>query len=210
MNNKVKYLTKHCLTSKDGIIALSNTLVEMAIKLHNCPIKVSCGDYPGEIATYTVEDLLVPKYTAGPYPNRFDPGTTYSLCMYNWKGVPATEIELKQIWTEVSPKESSNLATEEIIIEKKGKNYIIKTPVIVTSFEEKEVSLTEYVGMIINQTRTARGLTQSALANLTENKVSTTTVSQIESASTNTTLGSLEALCEALGLHIIDIFPPKN
>jgi DNA-binding XRE family transcriptional regulator len=130
--------------------------------------------------------------------------------MYNWKGVPATEIELKQIWTEVSPKESSNLATEEIIIEKKGKNYIIKTPVIVTSFEEKEVSLTEYVGMIINQTRTARGLTQSALANLTENKVSTTTVSQIESASTNTTLGSLEALCEALGLHIIDIFPPKN
>lgn len=208
--NKIEYLTKHCTTSKDGIIALSNTLVEMAIKLHNCPIKVSCADYPGEIATYTVEDLLVPKYTAGPYPNRFDPGTTYSLCMYAWKGVSATEEELREIWTEVPPKESSNLATEEIIIEKKGRGYVIKTPVVVTTFEEKEVSLAEYVGMIIHQTRASRGLTQSALSNLTGNKVSATSISQIETATTNPILSSLEHICEALGLHIVDLFPPKN
>lgn len=208
--NKIEYLTKHCTTSKDGIIALSNTLVEMAIKLHNCPIKVSCADYPGEIATYTVEDLLVPKYTAGPYPNRFDPGTTYSLCMYNWKGVPATEEELREIWTEVPPKETSNLATEEIIIEKKGKSYIIKTPVVVTTFEEKEVTLVQYVGMIIHQTREARGLNKTALANLTENRVSSTSIAQIEAGTTNPILSSLEAICEALGLHITDLFPPKN
>lgn len=208
--SRIEFLTKHCTTSKDGIIALSNTLVEMAIKLHNCPIKVSCADYPGEISVYTVEDLLVPKYTAGPYPNRFEPGTTYSLCMYNWKGVPATKEELDEIWTELPPKESSNLATEEIIIEKKGKSYFIKTPVVVTTYEEKEVSLTEYVGMIIHQTRTARGLSQTALSNLTGNKVSATSISQIETGATNPILSSLEVICEALGLHITDLFPPKN
>lgn len=210
MSNKIEYLTKHCVTSKDGIIALSNTLVEMAIKLHNCPIKVSCADYPGEISTYTVDDLLKPKFTAGPYPNRFEPGTTYSLCMYSWKGAPATEEELKEVWTEIPPKETSNLATEEIIIEKKGKGYIIKTPVVTTTFEEKEVSLTEYVGMIVHQTRSARGLSQSALSNLTGNKVSPTSISQIETATTNPILSSLDAICDALGLHITDLFPPKN
>lgn len=208
--SRIEYLTKHCTTSKDGIIALSNTLVEMAIKLHNCPIKVSCADYPGEIAVYTVEDLMVPKYTAGPYPNRFEPGTTYSLCMYSWKGVTATQEELDEIWTELPPKENSNLATGEIIIEKKGKGYLIKTPVVVTTYEEKEVSLSEYVGMIIHQTRTARGLTQNALSNLTNGKVSATSISQIETNTTNPILSSLECISEALGLHITDLFPPKH
>lgn len=207
--SRIEYLTKHCTTSKDGIIALSNTLVEMAIKLHNCPIKVSCADFPGEISTYTVEDLLVPKYTAGPYPNKFEPGTTYSLCMYNWKGVPATQEELDDIWTELPPKQEK-LATEEIVIEKKGKGYVIKTPVVVTTYEEKEVSLSEYVGMIILQTRNARGLSQVALSNLTNGKVSPTSISQIETNATNPILSSLEHISEALGLHITDLFPPKN
>jgi len=207
--SRIEYLTKHCTTSKDGIIALSNTLVEMAIKLHNCPIKVSCADFPGEISTYTVEDLLVPKYTAGPYPNKFEPGTTYSLCMYNWKGVPATQEELDDIWTELPPKQEK-LATEEIVIEKKGKGYVIKTPVVVTTYEEKEVSLSEYVGMVILQTRNARGLSQVALSNLTNGKVSPTSISQIETNATNPILSSLEHISEALGLHITDLFPPKN
>lgn len=206
---KKDFLTKHCTSSKDGIIALSNTLVEMAIKLHNCPIKVSCADFPGEISTYTVEDLLVPKYTAGPYPNKFEPGTTYSLCMYSWKGKPATQEELDAIWTEL-PSKQEKLATEEIIIEKKGKGYVIKTPVVVTTYEEKEVSLSEYVGMIIHQTRNARGLSQVALSNLTNGKVSPTSISQIETNTTNPILSSLEHISEALGLHITDLFPPKN
>lgn len=207
--SSIEYLTKHCTTSKDGIIALSNTLVEMAIKLHNCPIKVSCADFPGEISTYTVEDLLVPKYTAGPYPNKFEAGTTYSLCMYTWKGVPATQEELDDIWTELPPKQEK-IATEKILIEKKGKGYVIKTPVVVTTYEEKEVSLFEYVGMIILQTRNARGLSQVALSNLTNGKVSPTSISQIETNTTNPILSSLEHISEALGLHITDLFPPKN
>jgi DNA-binding XRE family transcriptional regulator len=209
MSDKKEFLTKHCITSKNGIIALSNTLVEMAIKLYNCPIKVSCVDYPGEISVYTVEDLLIPKFTAGPYPNRYEPGSTYSLCMYTWKGEPATQEELDEVWTEMPLKEKS-IDSEEVIIEKKGKGYVIKTPVVVTTYEEKEVSLTEYVGMIIHQTRTSRGLTQNALSNLTNNKVSATSISQIETATTNPILSSLEVICEALGLHITDLFPPKN
>lgn len=207
--SRIEYLTKHCTTSKEGVIALSNTLVEMAIKLHNCPIKVSCTDFPGEVATYKVEDLLVPKYTAGPYPNKFEPGSTYSLCMYAWKGVPATQEELDEIWTDLPPRQEK-LVTEEIIIEKKGRGYIIKTPVVVTTFEEKEVSLSEYVGMRIHETRTARGLNQSTLSNLTQGKVSASSISQIETNATNPILSSLEYIAEALGLHITDLFPPKN
>ena len=209
MNNKIEFLTKHCTTSKDGVIALSNTLVELAIKVHNCPIKVSCPDFPGEVSTYTVEELLTPKFTAGPYPNKYEEGTYYSLCMYTWKGVKATAKELEEIWTE-APGIKPGLATEEIIIEKRGKSYIIKTPVIVTTFEEKEVNLVQYVGMIIHQTREARGLNKTALANLTDNKVSSTSIGQIEAGTTNPILSSLEVICEALGLHITDLFPPKH
>jgi hypothetical protein len=205
---KVEILEKHCTTSKDGVIALSNTFVETAIKIHNCPIKVTCADYPGQESIYTVEELLKPKFTAGPYMNRFGPGEdTYSLYMYSWKGTPTEAVKEEEKICEAPITETP---VAETIIEKRGKGYVIKTPVVVTTFEEKEVSLSEFVGLSISQTRTARGLTQNALSNLTGNKVSASSISQIESADTNPILSSLEFISEALGLHITDLFPPKN
>lgn len=199
--NKVEILEKHCTTSKDGIIALSNTFVETAIKIHNCPIRVTCVDYPGEESIYSVNDLLKPLFTAGPYQNKFGPGEdTYMLHMFAWKGTPIKEKEDTTMESQVA----------ETIIEKRGKGYVIKTPVVVTTFEEKEVTLSEYVGMIIHQTRNARGLSQMALSNLTNGKVSATSISQIETNATNPILSSLEHISEALGLHITDLFPPKN
>lgn len=199
----MEYLEKNCTSAKDGKIALSNSLVELAIKVHNCPIKVTCDSYPGEVAMYTVTDLISPLGNPGPFENKFDPGSTYSLFIYPWKGV------------KVSPKEEHNFVPEvqvevKSFTEKKNKSYLIKTPVVVTVIEEKEVSLGEYVGMIIHQTRSARGLTQSALSNLTDNKVSASSISQIETATSNPILSSLEYICEALGLDIIDLFPSKN
>ena len=204
---KKDFLLKHCKTSKEGTIALLNTFVETAIKVHGCPIIVTCDDYPGEEATYSVEELLQPSFTAGPYPNRqsMDPDATYKLCMYPWKGV---KVDKKVI--ELSMLELEESSPTAVVVQKVGKEYTIKTPVVVTTFEEKAVSLSEFVGLIICQTRTARGLTQNALSNLTGNKVSASSISQIETAGTNPILSSLEDISEALGLHITDLFPPKN
>lgn len=201
--HKVKILEKHCNISKDGVIALSNTLVETAIKIHSCPIRVTCSDYPGEEAIYSVEELLQPNYTAGPYTDKFkEEGSTYSLCMYTWKGVPVLMNKSNLI-------KETILTTTDNVIEKRGKSYVIKTPVVVTTFEEKEVSLHDYVGMIIYQTRKARGLSQVQLSNLIEGKASGSNIGQIESGTTNPILSSLEAIAEALGLHITELFPPK-
>jgi DNA-binding XRE family transcriptional regulator len=206
---KLEFLEKHCTTSKEGVIALSNTFVETAIKIHNCPIRVTCADYPGQVSIYSVEELLKPKFTAGPYQNKFGPGEdTYSLYMYAWKEKPIEEV--KEEVLEITISEVQITETLMPSIEKRGKGYIIKTPVVVTTFEEKEVCLSEYVGMVISQTRTARGLTQNALSNLTNGKVSPSSISQIESSDTNPILSSLEHISEALGLHITDLFPPKN
>jgi DNA-binding XRE family transcriptional regulator len=205
--HKVEILEKHCTTSKEGVIALSNTFVETAVKIHNCPIKVTCADYPGEESIYSVDELLIPKFTAGPYQNRFGPGEdTYTLYMYAWKGTPISmDYSNKEKWAT-----ETVLTTTEVVVERRGRGYVIKTPVVVTTFEEKEVSLSEYVGMILHQTRSSRGLTQAQLSNLTNGKVSATSISQIETATTNPILSSLEHISEALGLHISDLFPPKT
>lgn len=203
---KKDFLLKHCRTSKDGVIALLNTFVETAIKVHGCPIIVTCDDYPGQEATYTVEELLQPSFTAGPYPNKhsMDPEETYKLCMYPWKGV---NVERKVLeFPELIPEAVS----ETPVVEKVGKEYVIKTPVVVTIFEEKTVSLCEYIGLSVSQTRKARGLTQDALSNLTKNKVSAASISRIETADTNTTVTALEHIAEALGLHLTDLLPYKN
>ena len=204
---KKDFLLKHCKTSKEGVIALLNTFVETAIKVHGCPIIVTCDDYPGEEATYSVEELLQPSFTAGPYPNKhsMDPEDTYKLCMYPWKGVKVNKkvIELPMLELE----EPSPTA---VVVQKVGREYTIKTPVVVTTFEEKDVNLHYYVGMIIYQTRKARGLTQNQLSNLTEGRVSGSNIGQIESGITNPILSSLEAIADALGLHITDLFPPKH
>mgnify|MGYP000695163192 CR=1 FL=1 len=64
--------------------------------------------------------------------------------------------------------------------------------------------------MIIYKTRKARGLSQVQLSNLIEGKASGSNIGQIESGTTNPILSSLEAIADALGLHITDLFPPKN
>jgi len=197
--HKIKILEKHCTVSREGRVALSNTLVETAVKLYNCPIRVTCTDFPGEECILSVSDLTASVPTSGPHPDQFKPGNTYFLFYYTWKGTPIKE----------RTEETVESPVVESTIEKRGRKYVIKTPVVTTVIEEKEVSLNEYVGGVIYATRKAKGISQAQLAIMTNNRISGNSVSQIESAVTNPILSSLEAIAEALELHITDLFPPK-
>lgn len=206
--HKIIILEKHCTTSKDGRVALSNTLVETAIKLHNCPIRVTCSDYPGEESIYSVSELTSPVPTSGPYPDSFRPGNTYSLLHFLWKGTPIKET-VEEI-VETSDEDSAVSTTISTITRNSRGTYTIKTPVIVTTYEETEVTLVGYIGAVIKAKRKSLDLNMNQLARLTNGNCSPATISKLEMGDANTSLGILEAICDALDLHISDLFPPKN
>lgn len=202
--HKIIILEKHCTTSKEGRVALSNTLVETAIKLHNCPIRVTCSDYPGEESIYSVSELTSPVPTSGPYPDSFRPGNTYSLLHFLWKGTP-----IKETVEEVTDTPVEDLVVSTITRNSRG-TYTIKTPVIVTTYEETEVTLVGYIGAVIKAKRKSLDLNMNQLAKLTNGNCSPATISKLEMGDANTSLGILEAICDALDLHISDLFPSKN
>jgi len=202
--HSVKFLTKHCTTSREGRVALSNTLVETAVKRYNCPIIVTCNDFPNEECILTVSDLTSAVPKTGPHPDQYNPGKTYDLYYYIWKGVSrGTSQTIEEESTEVE----TTITVSTISRNAKG-TYTIKTPV--TIIEEREVSLAGYIGAIIKAKRTELGYNKSQLANLTSGACSSPTLGRIETGDTNPTLDILVAICDALGLHITDIFPPKD
>lgn len=198
---KKEFLPKHCKTSKNGTISLTNTFVETAIKIHNCPVKVSCSDFEGQIATYSVTDLLTPIDKRGPYINKFEENSTYWIYVYPWKGVPVENY--------VSFEQKFNEVPEVVSLEnKKSREYIIRKEIV--KVEDIKVSFLQYVGLTLREHRKRKNLTQGELSNLTNGEVSTTSISQIESNSTNPVLSSIEALAIALDIHVSDLFPPKD
>lgn len=207
----LKRLEKHCNTSKDGRIALSNTLVETAIKLHNCPIRVTCSDYPNEESIYSVSDLISPVPTSGPYPDQYRPGNTYSLLHFQWKGTPMeSDVEIpeedaKPETTVFDNKEENLVEALDEIKPRKG-YYIMEIPVIVTTYQRIEVSLTEYIGRRVAMLRQERGLTQLQLANLT-GKLSQTAISTIEAGAGNPQLMSLQFIADAFGIELMELMP---
>lgn len=212
MSEKLKVLHKHIKASKNGKIGFSNTLIELAIKIHNCPIEATCADYPGEVSTYSVDELMNPLFTSNPMVDQYGDGTqTYRVSIFEWKGVKVAKedsIEVKEIEVKepvvVEPKKV------DAPVKNKIKTYTIQKPVVVTTFESVQVTLYSYIAHIIYQTRLARGLTQLQLANLSG--LSQTTISYLENEAeeVNVTINSLSTICEVLGLHITDVFPPKE
>ena len=200
----IKFLTKHCTTSRDGRIALSNTLVETAVKRYNCPIVVTCNDFPNEECILTVSDLTAAVPKTGPHPDQFKPGQTYDLFYYVWKGIPkgAAQNEVEEM-----EEPEVTITTSTISRNTKG-TYTIKTPV--TIIEEREVTLAGYIGVIIRAKRLSLGYNKAQLAALTEGACSAPTLGRIETGDTNPTLDILVSICDVLNLHITDIFPPKD
>lgn len=195
--HKVEFLEKHCTTSKDGVIALGNTLVETAIRVHNCPIKVTCADYPGQVAVYSVNDLLVPVGNPGPYQNKNGEGT-YSIYLYPWKGV--------NVETSVETSEENTEVDNEV--------YTITQMVPVPTPTQVPVTINQYMGHVIMTQRTALGLTDREVVEkirLKEKSFSINTYKDIEKGKdTNSKLKTYQNIARALNLHISDLFPSKN
>jgi DNA-binding XRE family transcriptional regulator len=215
MSEKLKVLHKHIKASKNGKIGFSNTLIELAIKIHNCPIEATCTDYPGEVSTYSVDELMNPLFTSNPMVDQYGDGTqTYRVSIFEWKGVKVAKdsIEDSEEVKEIEVKEPIVVEPKKVesSVKSKIKTYTIQKPVVVTTFESIQVTLYSYIAHIIHQTRLARGLTQLQLANLSG--LSQTTISYLENEAeeVNVTINSLSTICEVLGLHITDVFPPKE
>lgn len=81
--------------------------------------------------------------------------------------------------------------------------------------KEVEVTLLQYIGLKVKTQREALGLKQIDLSRRTvkENSVpsvSAATVSYIELGAGNPSINTLEELSKALGIHISELFPPKE
>lgn len=205
---KLEFLEKHCTTSKDGVIALSNTFVETAIKIHKCPIKVTCADYPGQVSIYTVDELLKPKFTAGPYQNRFGQGEdTYMLYMYTWKGTPIEDSKTEE--------EATEEATSNTI---KDRTYMVNTVELVPTVVKTPTTFWGYIGHIVKTRREELNLTDREVVKKIieqqggeEKSFAINTYRSIERGEeTNSKMNTYIYIAEALDLHISELIPPKN
>ena len=209
--NKVEFLTKHCTTARDGRVALSNTLVETAVKKYNCPIIVTCNAYPNEECILTVADLTssVPKTTN--HPNQFNPGNTYDLYYYLWKGTP--KINRDQEEPKVEEVVSSNT---------KDRTYMINTVKMVQTVVETPTTFWGYIGHIVKTKREELNLSDREVVE----RITTMLTSQQEEdkksfsintyrsiergEETNSKINTYIYIAEALDLHISELIPPKN
>ena len=99
---------------------------------------------------------------------------------------------------------------------------IKETPVVTTTMvlKEQEVTLFEYIGLKLEARRKDLGLNVAEVARLTFNSkiafrkttpgISGSAISSIEKGMANPNINSLNILCDALKLHISDLFPPKE
>ena len=131
MSEKLKVLHKHIKASKNGKIGFSNTLIELAIKIHNCPIEATCTDYPGEVSTYSVDELMNPLFTSNPMVDQYGDGTqTYRVSIFEWKGVKVAKDSIE---------DSEEIKEIEVKI-KAVENLIVKSSTINTYNKENRES----------------------------------------------------------------------
>lgn len=91
---------------------------------------------------------------------------------------------------------------------KKKYNTNIKVPVRTVRFEEKvlnDLTLNEYVGVMIRQLRKVHKITQSELANILG--LSRPSICNIEKGHQTLTFSNLEKICEELECKSDDILP---
>lgn len=217
--SKGRDLVKFCKTvDMHNRIAITNTQVERATKVHRAAIKVVCDAYPGEVFEYSVDELLKPDFKSGPWPDKFTGEGYYYLYYYYWKGskhaaIPKPEetsveepiVETVEVPVVKEPKKKTPPAAIKV-----EKNYVIKIPKVITTtvYEEESITLTKYIGMMIRTARQERGWHRDILAE--KAGISKTSVREIEDGNTNPFLSSLASLAEVLDYHITDLFPPKE
>lgn len=99
-------------------------------------------------------------------------------------------------------------------------NYKLIVEKTVVVKEEETLTLAQYVGRRLTMFRESADLNISELHRLTLASslpqrgevpgISNSSIASIEKGLTNPNLLALEMLCEALNIHILDIFPPKQ
>lgn len=92
---------------------------------------------------------------------------------------------------------------------------VTKVATIVETVSEQEVTLMGYIGAKIKMYREKAGLKQIELSRKTIDKdgtclISAGTISTIEGGMGNSGVKLLEAIADALGIHISDLFPEKE
>ena len=94
--------------------------------------------------------------------------------------------------------------------------YSIKKEVTVTTVEDVPATLSEFIGNAIKTRREEFSLSAKEVVskivknNPAHHKFSLANYEIIEGGNSNAKMRTLELICEALDLHISDIYPPKN
>jgi hypothetical protein len=205
--NKPEFLTKHCTTARDGRVALSNTLVETAVKRYNCPIIVTCNAYPNEECILTVSDLTASVPKTMRHPDQFNPGNTYDLYYYLWKGTP-----------KVNRDKEGSKAEEVVSNNTKDRTYMINTMKMVPTVVETPTTFWGYIGHVVKTRREELNLTdREVVKKITEQQggeeksFAINTYRSIERGEeTNSKINTYIYIAEALNLHISELIPPKN
>ena len=127
--------------------------------------------------------------------------------------------DLQKIQAEAKIEEDQNhdvevmeVATGTIVTPK----YSIKKEVIVTTVQDVPATLSEFIGNVIKTRREEFSLSAKEVVskivqnNPAHHKFSLANYEIIEGGNSNAKMRTLELICEALDLHISDIYPSKN
>lgn len=127
--------------------------------------------------------------------------------------------DLQKIQAEAKIEEDQNhdvevmeTVTETPIVPK----YSIKKEVVVTTVQDVPATLSEFIGNVIKTRREEFSLSAKEVVskivqnNPAHHKFSLANYEIIEGGNSNAKMRTLELICEALDLHISDIYPPKN
>jgi len=127
--------------------------------------------------------------------------------------------DLQKIQAEAKIEEDQNhdvevmeTVTETPIVPK----YSIKKEVVVTTVQDVPATLSEFIGNVIKTRREEFSLSAKEVVskivqnNPAHHKFSLANYEIIEGGNSNAKMRTLELICEALDLHISDIYPPKQ
>ena len=127
--------------------------------------------------------------------------------------------DLKKIQIAETEKEEQNHDVEVIEVSTGTTvtpKYSIKKEVVITTIEDVPATLSEFIGNVIKTRREEFSLSAKEVVskivqnNPAHHKFSLANYEIIEGGNSNAKMKTLELICEALDLHISDIYPSKN
>jgi hypothetical protein len=155
----------------------------------------------------TVSDLTASVPKTMRHPDQFNPGNTYDLYYYLWKGTP-----------KVNRDKEGSKAEEVVSNNTKDRTYMINTMKMVPTVVETPTTFWGYIGHVVKTRREELNLTdREVVKKITEQQggeeksFAINTYRSIERGEeTNSKINTYIYIAEALNLHISELIPPKN